>query len=299
VLAGRGDAAQAPVLFILGSPRTGSTRLYQAIVRFLKLPYLSNFANDVFPDRPALAAPILKQVLPNLEIPFAAWYGKTRGAFQPSEASAVMRHWFGGDHPSAIRSAQVLPDRAEHLVKSVAAYTAIFDAPLVIKNAWNCFRIANLAAIFPNAHFLWIRRDIVASALSDLASRYVVRGDPTVWNSATPANIESLRQLPYWAQVVENQFEFARAIRSGLTTHANGRHSVVWFEDLVDEPATVLRQLTHNLRGIIRTDLPKEVSIGHDEKSQKPLRPGDEPNLRAYVEQHGDRLRECLRGDGR
>src|SRR5262245_46887142 len=229
VILGGTDPARAPAVFILGSPRTGSTRLYQAMARFLKLPYLPNLANDAFPDQPALVAPLLRQVLPGLDIPLVARYGKTRGPFQPSESSAVMRGWFGGDHPSETASACVLPGRAEHLTRTIAAFGAVFAAPVMIKNAWNCFRIACLADLLPSARFVWIRRDITASALSDLASRYAVRGDPAVWNSATPANIESLRRLPYWAQVVENQFEFARAIRDGLTTHAPGRHAVLWF----------------------------------------------------------------------
>jgi Sulfotransferase family len=287
------NPARAPAVFILGSPRTGSTRLYQAMAQFLRLPYIPNLANDVFPDHPALVAPLLRQVFPGLDIPFVARYGKTRGAFQPSEASAVMRGWFGGDHPSETASARVLPGRADQLTRTVAAYRAVFGAPVMIKNAWNCFRIASLADLLPNARFIWIRRDITASALSDLASRYAVRGDPAAWNSATPANVESLRRLPYWAQVVENQFEFARAIRDGLTAHAPGRHTVLWFEDLVRDPAGTFAQLTTDLKGLLPSAPPADLSLGAGERTEKPFRAGDEANLRAYVEEHRDRLADC------
>src|SRR5262249_56110060 len=58
------DPSLAPSVLILGAPRTGSTLLYQAMVRFFRLPYFSNLANDVFPTRPALAAPLHPDMLP-------------------------------------------------------------------------------------------------------------------------------------------------------------------------------------------------------------------------------------------
>jgi hypothetical protein len=290
LLAGRGDPARAPVVFILGSPRTGSTRVYQALARSLRLPYFSNLANDAFPRHPVLAGLALREVWPTLDITLDARYGKTRGAFQPSEASAVMTHWCGGGHPSAVVSAGILPGREAHFARSVAAMHALFGAPVLIKNAWHCFRVPSLAAAFPAAHFVWVRRDLAASALSDLASRYVTRGDPAAWNSATPANIAELRRLPYTAQVVENQYEFARAVRAGLTEHAAGRHTVLWFEDLIRDPAGELRRLAAAV-GV--PPPPTDVVLGRGEKTEKPFRPGDEDAVRAYVAAHAERLTDC------
>lgn len=280
-------------MFILGSPRTGSTRVYQAVVRFLRLPYFSNLANDAFPRHPILAAPLLREVQPGVEVALTARYGKTAGAFQPSEASAVMAHWCGGGHPSAVVSPGVLPGREGHLADTVAATHALFGAPLVIKNAWHCFRVRSLAGLLPAARFVWVRRDITASALSDLASRYVTRGDPAAWNSATPANVEELRRLPYWAQVVENQYEFARSVRAGLEEAAPGRHAIVWFEDLVRDPRAVLGRLAEELGPGLSARLPDRIDLGRGEPSEKPFRPGDDGRLRAYVREHRDRLSEC------
>jgi Sulfotransferase family len=293
LLAGRGAPTQSPVVFVLGSPRTGSTRVYQALARFLRWPYFSNLANDAFPRHPILAGLALREVWPSLEVALDARYGKTRGAFQPSEASAIMTHWCGGGHPSAVVSPGILPGREVHLARTVSAMHALFAAPVLIKNAWHCFRIPSLAAALPAAHFVWVRRDLTASALSDLASRYVTRGDPEAWNSATPANIDALRRLPYWAQVVENQFQFALAVRSGLSEFAAGRHSVVWFEDLVRDPTGELRRVADDLAGVGVAVRPADVSLGRGEKTEKPLRPGDEDNLLAYVEAHRDRLADC------
>src|SRR5207253_8451309 len=117
----------------------------QALVRAFRLPYLCNLANDELADAPVLAAPLLRHILPRLDIPFTSAYGKTAGAFQPSEGSNLMRRWCGGGHPSQLVSPGVLPEKREAMARMMAAYHRVFAAPIVIKNAWNCFRVPSLA----------------------------------------------------------------------------------------------------------------------------------------------------------
>src|SRR4051794_9738643 len=81
-----GDAArEAPSVWVLGSPRTGSTLCYQLLASVFALPYLSNFVNVAHPTTPALGvvgqAPLLTPELVGLE----SAYGKTAGILQPSE----------------------------------------------------------------------------------------------------------------------------------------------------------------------------------------------------------------------
>lgn len=281
------DARNSPSVFILGGPRTGSTLLYQVVARFLRLPYFSNLANEVFAHRPAVAGPLLRDLFDFDQVEFTSAYGKTRGAFQPSEASGVMRQWFGGGHPSQIKSTSVLDGKSEHLANTMAAMHALFGLPVVTKNPWNCFRVASIAEHLSRAFFVWVRRDIVPSALSDLAARYVVQGSPDVWNSATPARYEAMqKELPYWEQVVENQYEFSKAIRDSLSAHAADRHVEIWYEDLLRDPTACLGELAERL-GVPSAS---SVVLGRGEKPEKPFRPGDEDRLKAYVDQHGERF---------
>jgi hypothetical protein len=235
-----GAVRAATVLFVLGAPRTGSTFLYQAITSAFALPFIDNLTNQFFPRTPILGL-LLGSSLRE-PIAFSSSYGKTVGLRQPSEGSAVMAHWFGGGHPSQIVSSRILEGRETHLIATLAAADAFFRGPLVIKNAWNCFRIEYLAAALPAANFVWIRRDIRTAAKSDLRARYAVQGSGLIWNSATPANVEALRARPCWEQVVENQFEFGKAISSTSVHLAKGRFAEVWYEDLVaDVQGTMLR----------------------------------------------------------
>jgi hypothetical protein len=120
---------------------------------------------------------------------------------------------------------------------------ALTGKVIVTKNAWNCFRIKALAELFPNSHFLWIRRDIALSAVSDLEARYR-RGGPMNWNSATTANYLEIQRRPYWEQVVEQQYEYNHSIGLELGTFAPGKYIEVWYEDLCADVRVQLDRLS-------------------------------------------------------
>jgi hypothetical protein len=280
----RGDPA---ALFILGAPRTGSTVLFQSVVAAFDLPYISNRTNAVRPKSPAPG--VVRDFSQRAARPgaFESRYGKTDGELGLSEGSAVMAHWCGGGHPSEIMSAGVLPNRAAHMRATLRAIETACGAPLVVKNAWNCFRLADLARHFPRAGFVWIRRDIFAAAVSDLAARYAVQGDPKVWNSATPRNVEALRSLSPAAQVLENQFEFARAIGDAATALPPNRFAEVWYEDLCSDPAGILSRLSTLFDSPCADIKPIEVRLS---AGAAPLPESDRAEVELYCRKNADRF---------
>ena len=286
------DGRAPKPLFILGSPRTGSTFLYQALAAGFELPYIANLTNDHFARTPIVglsvqaAWPAFDQINPESS------YGKAKGLMQPSEGSAVMQCWFGGGHPSEIVSTAPLPNATGHLQATFLAAEVLFGRPLLVKNAWNCFRVRALATLLPHAGFIWIRRDIATSAASDLAARYLTKGSPVEWNSATPRNVESLRARPYWQQVTENQFEFARAIATDFAALAPGRCATLWFEDLCRDPGTVLLQLGGQLAGLSGQTIQRILPARQVAQATQ-LDSLDQQRLESYVESEASRFAHC------
>lgn len=233
-------------LFIVGSPRTGSTPLYQAVASVFSFPYISNFINERFGLHPLVGFALQRGV--QAEIDLKNQFGKTTGEFQLSEGSAVVSRWFGGGHPSQLVSHSILEGEEEHFLKTLKAVEYLYGKPLLIKNAWNCFRIKYLATRLPRARFIWIRRDISRAAKSDLLARHITKKDPNEWNSATPANVELLKKMSPAHQVVENQFEFNKAIGNDLQEFAAGRWVDVWYEDFASQPEEVLQELASFLK---------------------------------------------------
>jgi hypothetical protein len=280
-----------PALFILGAPRTGSTVFFQALVEAFRLPYLSNLINDYFFETPALGLVIQAGIGKAPQIELTSHYGKTAGLLQPSEASQVMTTWFGGGHPSQLVSTRILPGRLPRLRDTLRAAHALFARPLAIKNAWNCFRLEELARLLPEALFIWIRRDIGAAAKSDLHARYATKDSPTEWNSATPHNVDALRSRPYCEQVVENQFEFNTAIERDLRAHAQGRFCEFWYEDFCADSSGVLCEIarTWPSLGPVADLGPRHAEIQRSaERWPLPGRDGD--NIDDYLRSQAERF---------
>jgi hypothetical protein len=273
------DESTAGAIFILGAPRTGSTFLYQAMVHAFALPYISNFTNFNFPTNPIVGLAAQNGI--RVDIGFQSSFGKTNGAFQPSEGSAVLMNWFGGGHPSQILSTQILDGKERHFHRTLAATESLCGGPLLTKNPWNCFRANYLTQSLPSARFVWIRRDIRVAALSDLEARYITKnGDAHAWNSATPANIEQLLQLPPVQQVVENQIEFSKAISSALAKHAEGRWIEVWYEDLIADPQVSLDRIGALIKRSVQASYDQRSSI---ERAGRSLLAGDAAGVYKYV----------------
>ena len=248
----RDDRREA--VFIVGAPRTGSTVLYQAVCNRFGMPFVANLTNDLFASTPIIGFTIQKAA--PIKIAFNSRFGKTEGAFQPSEGSALMKHWFGSGDPPALNAATIRAGLEQHFVDTIRAVAILFGSPLVVKNAWNCYRVPCLARTLPKAYFIWIRRDIGDAAKSDLDARYQTKADPTLWNSALPPNIEELRRLSPPLQVVENQYAFNVALRDSLQYLARERWMEVWYEDFQLDPEGVLSRIGKFLNQLPRSGAP-------------------------------------------
>lgn len=236
----------APIIFILASPRTGSTLLYQLMAKHLRLHFFSNYVATHFSGYPLVGTVIESALTDELAdgVSLRNRYGQTEGSHEPNEATKILDHWFRHEHPSATLSSRVRRGTRTHLTNTISGIAAFAGKPIVVKNTWNCFRVTELANLFPAARFIWLRRDIAASSYSALQARKR-QGDPaTVWNSASPANFSEIRRLPYIEQVVEQQYWTNAAVEDDLRRRIHpGNWIEVWYEDIVADPVTVLETI--------------------------------------------------------
>ena len=258
------DIGEVPLVFILGSPRTGTTLVYQVLINLFGFFYFSNLVNDHFTKFPVPGVALSLQLDPQRPVSYESEYGKTQGYFGPSEGSLLFRKWFGGEHPSQTRSCEVLTDQREHLVLTMKSIYGLTGKPILTKNAWNCFRIRNLVGLFPKTVFIWVRRDIRLSAFSDLKARYA-KGSPTIWNSATTSNYLEIQKRPYWEQVVEQQYEYNQSIARDLDQFCANQYLEMWYEDLCDDPEGQLERIRRFL-------IPRDLGIRNRESSMPRLR---------------------------
>jgi len=246
-------------IFILAAPRTGSTSFYKSVIEQFSLPFIANITNEQYANTPAIG--LKKQKQHKIERFAKSQFGKTKGLYQPSEGSAVFSNWFGGGHPSQVVSAKIIDEEQTHFINSLVAIEKLYGAPLLSKNAWNCFRVQSLATILPKARFIWLQRDIIAAASSDLQARYITKKDANSWNSATPANYQKLLKRPSIEQVIENQYEFNKAIKTNLSKFAQDRWINIWFEDYIKSPKQTFDKISSFLNMNQTKVTPTEINI--------------------------------------
>lgn len=221
------------IICIIGAPRTGSTLLYQLIVNMFDVFYFSNYVNNFQYKHPAESSIITYYRVENAKpVPYKSKQGKTKGMYSPSEASNLFKYWFGSGHPSQLLSSTPLSvQKKKSILYTMNKVYKDIGKPIVIKNAWNCFRIKSLYEMFSAIKFIWIRRDIAHSASSDLATRYK-RGNKEVWSSATTFNWETIQKLPYWKRPVKQQYWYSKAIADSLSSLPKDTSITLWYEDL-------------------------------------------------------------------
>jgi hypothetical protein len=138
------------MILILGALRTGSTLLYQLIVNLWRVHYFDNTGDVHTTDAH--------------EAPYSSTYGKTGEPWEPNEASGVLTRWFG-------ESNRALPGMDAEIVKIVHA-----NAPMVIKNIWNVWRVDEWKRLVPDVQFIWIRRRLYRAARADMLTSNRLNG---------------------------------------------------------------------------------------------------------------------------
>lgn len=232
---------RAPVI-ILGAPRSGTTMLYEALARSSHLFSLGGESHAIFegPFAPSLRG----------------WASNAVAARDvDASALAAIRTGLGRAARSAAGEAAE-PGRTIRLLE---------------KTPKNCLRLPLLRALFPDAHYVFLRRDGRATIASLLAGwrsagRYESYTLPEPlripdyagerWCFLLPPGWRELRGRPLaevcaaqWCASVEAVLEEAPALR------AAGRFSEVCYEELVRSPRRVLGELCEQI------ELPFEAAL--------------------------------------
>ena len=132
--------------------------------------------------------------------------------------------------------------------------------------------------------------------MSDLEARFITKGSPLVWNSATPSNVDQLRLRPATEQVVENQYEYNKAIGKSLAGNPKINWCELCFEDLVQEPSVVLDKISTFLNRPIQKEPPVP---SHRQIRSREIKSKDARQIEAYVDQEYRRLSQFCYVEGR
>ncbi len=226
-------------IVILGSPRSGTTLLFQFLVASYDLAFTANLHHALF-GWPALAERIGRVTRWPRTADYSSDAGRTRG---PRGVSEFWRYWYRFFPKSAEECSLDRIDlrRMEVMRGSFRALMRAFGRPAVSKNLPAAFRLAALQKFLPETLYLVISRNELASAVSILAARKRIRGDYARWWSIRPPNLETLKHLAPEHQVIEQIRATEQAIVSGSMN--SNRFLTLTYEELCRDPPRVATRI--------------------------------------------------------
>lgn len=248
-------ADRTPV-FILGSPRSGTTLLYQLLVEAFEVGYLAN----VHAEEPTDVARVEREQRPRAGrtgSDFESTHGATRQPWGPSEAGEFWYRFFDRDRHQVDHAAP--EDRTVvQLRAAVRAFADACGAPVVFKNTINSLRVPAIAAALPEARFVLIERDLADNARSLLVGR-TKRGDITEWWGARPRGAEQVEHASPAAQVVWQAREVHAVARHALEALPPERTLQVTYDELCAAPRDLVDRVATWLAA---TGAPVERRVG-------------------------------------
>jgi hypothetical protein len=232
--------AGAPIVFIVGTPRSGTTVLYQLMADYLDVGFVNNRMARYF------GAPLVGAVLHGRTggahgVALESDYGRTDGGLAPHEFSWFWQYYGDfhlNDDLTDDELARINWQPVKRILEGLAGY---FGRPLVIKNLnFIVYQIAWLKKLLPGAKFIWIRRDDRYTVQSILRAREDQYGDRNVWWSVRPRDARRWEDKPAVDQVVHQVTDISSAIRRAFELIPSQDKLEIDYEELMRRPRQTL-----------------------------------------------------------
>ena len=236
-------------IFIVGAPCSGTNIFYRTFAKHPDLAWISNITK---------------------KIPSSLWLTRCimlfRKDHRPTEANNVWQKFVGNDDESLGRE-DVTAAARKYFHTVLHNNLRIFNKPrFVNKCPGNSVRIEFLKEVFPDAVFIHILRDGRAAAYSILRARQ--RHSGAYW-SVKPPGWRDLLKLPLvdacalqWKMTVKAVVESAPKIPPA-------QFMEVRYEEFVDRPAQIFRQIGERCGLVWRDDLLQAITGGMDNRNFK------------------------------
>ena len=286
-LLGRGDGPlRHPPIFILGAPRCGSTLLYQAMIDYFDVGYLSNLHCKFF-GAPSLVERSLRPGGWRAPSSFRSEHGYVTGWSSPSECGDYWYRFFRR-RPQYVPLSECGERSLVDLRRSFRAVGAAMGRSVAFKNLVCSLRLEPIQGALPESAYIVVQRSWLDTAHSILESRMKVNGNYLDWFSVEPPEVASLMRRPAYEQVV-GQIRGVHGLIEEARSRSPDRFTDVDYEEFCRDTHAVLKELGGFLSGAgiaVRRagDVPGSFPVGRDVRIDADL----------Y-----ERLRDHLRSIGR
>ena len=232
-----------PPIFIIGSPRSGTTVLYQLLWKHTNFSYINNFIVHWY-RIPIFAAKAHNTLFKGeIELELNSNFGKSKNHYGPNEFGEFWYKYFSKTHSFKDQNKK----SADKLKMEIAAITKIFEKPILLKNVVNSMRIESLSNIFNNSTFIVIGRNKLDNAQSILNARISLHNDKNhQWSVITPSMRDN-PSLPFYKDISNQLNDIQFNIESALKRLGNDKFIPITYEDLCNNTPKVLKSILQKL----------------------------------------------------
>lgn len=248
-----------PPVFILGAPRCGSTLLYQLMLDYFDLGYISNLHCKLY-GAPSLAELLFRPSRRRGPSSFKSEHGQVKGWSSPSECGDYWYRFFRRT-PQYVTLSDITPGSVLNLRRSMRAMGVAMGKPLLFKNLPCSLRLGPIMKALPESAFVVVQRDRLETGQSILEARKSLFGNYGGWFSVEPPEIESLRGRPAHEQVAA-QIQSVYRLISEARDRAPERFLDVDYGDICRDTHAALVMVAgflkgHGIKMARRGDVPK------------------------------------------
>lgn len=237
---GLGAQANRVPIFILGSPRSGTTLLYQLLVENFNVGYLSNLHAKNY-SRIVQTEKDLPQQESRINSDFESEHGATKGDTGPSEAGDFWYRFFP-KYPHQMSSSDATKKRIKELRSVIRLFADTCKKPVVFKNVFNSLRIPVLVKAIPEARYILIERDLTDNARSLLVGR-IKRGDINAWWSAKPEGFDAVISKRPAYQAVWQSAQMNKIAKAELSKLEKDKYFTLTYAEVCANPEKALKDI--------------------------------------------------------
>lgn len=222
-------------VFVIGTPRSGSTVLYQLITHYLDMLYVNNFIN-LAREAPFIGF-LFNQCLFNRKQhnSFNSKYGNTTkdGLIAPNEGLFWYK-WLPKDRHFVLES-ELTEKQKQDFKDSFNAIMNKYRKPLLIKNLSFSLRLKLIKELFPKAKIIYLKRDNIEAIQSVINAKISIYGKiNNNWWSLKPPNYKKLLELQPIEQVVKQIYYIEKQIYNDLKLFDKRNILEIHYDDLND-----------------------------------------------------------------
>lgn len=233
----RKPEGDAPSVFILGLPRSGTTLLYQILANSLDVAWPTNLMAR-FWGAPAVGMR-LSRVLGLFDQPveLRSEHGVTNGAHSPHEFGYFWLNWLRYDdvlHKGDLHERMIDWKGLTRKLRSICAQAG---KPVLYKNLLYAYHLEAFARATPESLFVLCQREPADVAVSILRTRRERYGDEREWWSVRPPDCGGLMAEDAYTQIANQVGWFSALLGDGvraLPSHCVRRVRIERINDELD-----------------------------------------------------------------